>query len=76
MLREIIGTSIIALVYLCLLVIIFAQTLYALWFYIIGRRISAKSRGLLRIALTTFCINAVIAYFLFRLAFDYFLSTK
>ncbi len=76
MLREIIGSSIIALVYLCLLVIIFAPTLYAVWFYIIGRRISVKSRGLLRIAVTTFCINVVIAYFLFRLAFDYFLPSK
>lgn len=76
MLRDIIGTSIIVLVYLCLIVIVFAPTIYAVWFYIIGRRITSKSSGLLRIAVTTFCINAVIAYFLFRLAFEYFLPTR
>lgn len=76
MLRDIIGTSIIVLVYLCLIVIVFAPTIYAVLFYIIGRRITSKSSGLLRIAVTTFCINAVIAYFLFRLAFEYFLPTR
>lgn len=76
MLREFITTSIIALVYVCLIVIVFAPTIYAVWFYIIGRRISAKSQGLLRIAVYTFCINAVVAYFLFRLAFDYLLLNR
>jgi hypothetical protein len=76
MLREIISTSIIALVYVCLIIIVFAPTIYAVWFYIIGRRISPRSQGLLRIAVYTFCINAVVAYFLFRLAFDYFLLNR
>jgi len=76
MLRQIVSTSIIALVYICLLVIVFAPTIYAVWFYIIGRRISPKSKGLFRIAVYTFCINAVIVYFLFRLAFDYVVMTR
>jgi hypothetical protein len=42
----------------------------------VGRKVRIKSKGLLRIALLTGCINAVLAYFLMHIAIDYFLVTK
>ena len=76
MVMDYIGLAVIFLVYLCLFIIVFSPTLYAVWFYFISRQVSVKRKGLLRIALTTFCINLIVAYFLIHLAFDYFLVSK
>lgn len=76
MIVDYIGLALIFLVYLCLFIIVFSPTLYAVWFYFISRQVRVKKKGLLRIALTTFCINLIVAYFLIHLAFDYFLVSK
>lgn len=76
MVQHVIGLSVIVIVYVCLFILIFSPTIYAVWFYVIGRKVRIKKNSLLRIAITTFCINAVIAYFLVHLAFDYFLKAK
>lgn len=74
--KYVISIAIIALVYICLLIVVFFPTLYAGWIYLVSRKLAVKKKGLLRIALSTFCINAIIVYFLFHLAFDYFLNSK
>jgi uncharacterized protein (DUF58 family) len=76
MVRDIISVGLIVLVYVCLFVVVFAPTIYATWFFIVGRRVKIKRKGLLRAALITLCINSVVAYFLIHLAFDYFLTAK
>jgi len=76
MIVEIVGVALIVLVYLCLLVLLFAPTLYAVWIYIIGWKVKIRRPGLLRTTVTTFLINAVIAYFVAHLAYDYFLETQ
>lgn len=76
MIMDYIGLAVIFVVYLCLFIIVFSPTLYAVWFYFISRQVSVKRKGLLRIAMTTCCINVIVAYFLVHLAFDYFLVSK
>ncbi len=76
MVREIVGTVLVALVYFCFLVVIFGPTIYAVWLYVMGRKVKGKARGLLRLAYLTFFINLVVAYFLVKLAFECFLTTK
>jgi hypothetical protein len=73
---DIIGILIIALIYFCLLIVVFAPTIYAVWFYLMGRKVQIKSRGLLRIAILTGCANVIVAFFLIHLASDYFLASK
>jgi len=70
------GIAIIVLCYVCLAIIVFAPTLYAVWFYLVSRKIRGKSRWLLRTALSVFLINAVCAYLLLNLASEYFLNFK
>lgn len=74
--REFVGSAIIAVVYLCIAVIIFAPTIYMGWLYWIGRKLSGKARGMLRLAMLTFIINGMVAYFLMHFAFNYFLTAK
>jgi len=76
MLREVLFTSVIVLVYACFFIIVFAPSIYAFWFYIVARKISKRSRGLLRVAIITLSLNAVIAYFLCHLAFNYFVPAR
>lgn len=76
MIVDYIGLALILLVYVCLFIIVFSPTLYAAWFYFISRQVAVKRKGLLRITVTTFCINVIVAYFLVHLAFDYFLVSK
>jgi hypothetical protein len=76
MVQEIMGTVLVLMVYLCCVVVIFSPTLYTAWLYIVGRRVSLKGRGLLRLAIMTFAINLVVAYVLVKMAFDFFLPAK
>lgn len=76
MAQDIIGVAVILLVYVCFFIVVFAPTLYAVWIYLVSRKVKMKRKGLLRMALTTFCINLVLAYFAFHLACDYFLVSK
>ena len=76
MLHDIVGFGIIALVYLCFLILIFTQTIYAAWLYLVARKLTTKRKGVTKLLLYTFCLNAIIAYFVAQLAFDYFLGAK
>ncbi len=76
MLSNIIGFTIVALVYLCLIVLVFTPTIYAGWMYLAGRKLTTKRKGITKLFLYVFLINLVVAYFLFHLGFDYFLSAK
>jgi hypothetical protein len=76
MLRDIIGFGIIALVYLCFLILMFAPTIYAAWLYLVARKLTTKRKGVTKLLLYTFCLNAIIAFFVAHLAFDYFLAAK
>lgn len=77
MVRDVVGIAIIVLVYACLIVIVFAPTLYAAWFYVVGRKMALKSKArLFRTALVTFCFNLVLAYLLFHVGFHYFLTPE
>jgi len=77
MVRDVIGIAIIVLVYACLIVIAFSPTIYAVWFYVVGRKMAVKSkRRLLRTALVTFCVNLILAYFLVHFGFDYVVTSR
>jgi len=76
MVADILWITIVALVYFCIAIIVFAPSLYVVWFYLISRKLSVRSRGLLKTALTTFVVNLVLAYFLFHLGSEYFLTRK
>ena len=76
MLRDIIAFGIIALVYLCFLILIFTPTIYAAWLYLVARKLTTKRKGVTKLLLYTFCINAIIAYFVAHLAFDYVVGAK
>ncbi len=76
MIQYIALTAVVVVFYICLAIVVFAPTIYAFWFYVIGKRMPVKRKRMLRIALTTFVINGVVAYFLFQLAFNYFLVSK
>lgn len=76
MLRDIVGFVIIALVYLCFLILIFTPTIYAAWLHLVTRKLSQKREGATKLLLYTFCLNAIIAYFVAHLAFGYFLGAK
>lgn len=71
MLQTAVTFSILAVCYLCLAIIVFAPTLYAAWFYYLSRSDTRRKKRLLRTALTTLVINAVFAYLLGMLAFNY-----
>ena len=73
MLRDIIGFGVIGLVYLCFLILIFTPTIYAAWLYLVAKKLTTKRKGVTKLLLYTFCLNAIIAYFVASLAFDYFL---
>ena len=75
-LGSIIGIALIGLFYLCMIIILFAPTIYAVWIYIVGRKVSGKTKGLLNSVLATFIINAVVVYVVAHLAFDYFVTSK
>jgi hypothetical protein len=76
MAREIVGTGIVGLVYVCCVIVVFGPTIYVCWLYVLGRKVEGKARGLARLACITFLINFMVAYFLVRLAFEGFLANK
>jgi hypothetical protein len=76
MAREIVGTGIVGLVYLCCLIVIFGPTVYVCWLYVIGRKVGSKARGLARLSCLTFAINLVVAYFVIKFAFEGFLINQ
>ncbi|MCA1959943.1 MAG: hypothetical protein LDL33_04025 [Desulfomonile sp.] len=71
MFQKVVTFSILGLCYLCLAIIVFAPTLYAAWFYYLSREDSRRKAKLLRATLTTFIVNAVFAYLLGTLAYNY-----
>ncbi len=79
MISNVLGMALIGLFYLCCLIVIFAPTIYAGWFYLVSRKLAVRPRNLsrvFRVFLYTLCINAMVAYFGIHLALDYFLGAK
>jgi hypothetical protein len=76
MLTHLFAISIIGLVYFCLLIVVFSPSIYAFWIFLISRKVSAGKKGPLKIAISIFCINLLIVYFLVHIAFDYVLAAK
>jgi hypothetical protein len=73
MLQTVVAGMIIVLCYVCIGIIVFAPTIYAVWFYVVSRKVSTYRGKLLKTAMSTFAVNAVAAYLLFYLAIDLFL---
>ena len=76
MLHHIIGYGIIALIYLCFIIVIFAPTIYAAWLYFVARKLRVKRKSVTKLLAYVFAINLIIAYFLVHFAFDYFVGKK
>jgi heme/copper-type cytochrome/quinol oxidase subunit 2 len=76
MVKHIFGLAVIAVIYLCILIVVFSPSLYAGWLYLMSRYTKVKRAGLARVAITTFTINAIIVIFLFHFAFNHFLAYK
>jgi len=76
MIQSLVNWSIIIVCFACLTIIVFAPSIYAGWFYLISRRVGAKSKKTLSATLTTFAINLILAYALFHLGVDYFFTAK
>jgi hypothetical protein len=76
MLHHIISYGIIALVYLCFIIVIFAPTIYAAWLYLVTRKLSLKRKNITKLFVYVFAINLIVAYFLAHFAFDYFVGKK
>jgi hypothetical protein len=72
MLATIVGTTIIALVYICLAIIVFSPTIFAGWFFVVSRRLSREKAGVPKLLLATFTINVIVVFLLGRVAFDHF----
>lgn len=76
MLKDAVGFAVIGIIYLCILIVLFAPSIYATWLYLMSRYTKIKRTGLLRVAITTFIINAILVIFLYHLAFNHFLAQK
>ncbi len=76
MIKNLVGVSIIVLVYVCLLVIAFSPTLYAVWIYVVGRSAKLKKKSMGSVVLSTLCVNLIFVYFAFHLMFDVFLPKR
>lgn len=73
---NLIGVSIIILIYLCIAVILFAPSIYVISIYVIGRKAKLKKQGNLKVVLSTCCINLLIVYLLYQIAFHAIVPQK
>ncbi len=62
--------------YLCLAVIVFSPSIYAVWFYLVGARTRGNKSRLLNGAIAVFIVNATLAYVVFQLVFGHFLPAR
>jgi hypothetical protein len=76
MLKYYLGVSVIVLVYFCLLVIAFCPTLYAVWIYVVGRKVKVKKKSMGRVVLSTLCVNLIFVYFTVHLMYEVVLPHK
>ncbi len=77
MLKTILTTSLVALVYLCLFVIFFSPSIYAFWIYLVGRKVKFKKTGrMLRTALTALMVNILVVCVLVHAAFNFVVPKK
>jgi hypothetical protein len=76
MVKQLVTTSIIVIIYLCIFILLFSPSLYAGWLYLMSRYTKVRQRGMLRVAITTLALNLIVALLLFHLTFNYFLTYK
>ncbi|MEW6347714.1 MAG: hypothetical protein AB1646_01515 [Thermodesulfobacteriota bacterium] len=74
MTSKIVSMLILALIYACLAIIVFAPTIFAVWFYAVGRRLSPGKTRIPVALVTVFLVNLVVAFFVGKLAFDVFVT--
>ncbi len=74
MISTLVSTVILALVYVCLGIIVFAPTIFSVWFYLAARKLSPGKARVPKTLVTTFLVNLVVAFFVGRLAFDVFVT--
>jgi hypothetical protein len=77
--ERIITTIILGIFYICLMVILFFPSIYAGWFYYIGRKMPVKSpkkKKMLQSVLTTFLINLALVYAFYSVMFKYILPSQ
>ena len=67
MAQDIVGITLIVIVYICLGIIILAPTIYLAWFYVVSRKIRGVGKVSIRSLILTFIANAIIGYFIFFL---------
>lgn len=75
MAQNVLGTAIVALFYVCLAVILFAPSIYAVWLSVVDRKLSGKRKSVLRTTAPTFLINAAVVAVLSYVAFTYFVTS-
>ncbi len=70
--------SIVGIFYACLLVVLFAPSLYTGWFYYISRKLSMKNKKqkLFRTFTVTFLLNLIVVYVLFSIMFKHVLPSQ
>lgn len=76
MVKQLVTTSIVVIIYLCIFIVLFSPSLYAGWLYLMSRYTKVRQRGMLRVAITTLALNLIFALFLFHLTFNHFLTYK
>jgi hypothetical protein len=74
MVQDILGFVVLGVVYVCLAIIVFAPTMYAFWFYLVGRRVSGPGKRFPYTVITVFLLNLLFAYVLGHLAFTYLIQ--
>jgi hypothetical protein len=75
MVKTIAGFMIIGLVYLCLAVLLFTPTIYAVWIYLIAEKVKGERRSL-RSLLTIILINLITAYAVFHFSFGFIVPSQ
>jgi uncharacterized membrane protein (GlpM family) len=72
MVQDILGITILVIVYICLGIIILGPTLYLAWFYVVSRNIRGVGKVSLRSLILTAIANVIVGYFIFFLIHSWF----
>ncbi len=77
MLQQLIVISVQVIIFLCLAVIVFAPSIFAVWFFLVGKRLSqGRKKKSLRPVISVVAINLMVAYALYHLTFDYIVVAR
>jgi hypothetical protein len=74
--KYLIGFAVLTIVYLCLIIIAFAPTLYMVWIFILDRKIKLNQPRIRRHLIVTGCVNLALVVGIYSLAMYYVLPSK